>query len=105
MDNNKAIDEIKRMADILAKSRIERKAFILMPTFEGFSIHEVSEEIGQHCIYTEVLRKRTEEESQNVSENEKAKKICIHKLEPTDIKIQGFPVIQCKCGYHEILID
>ena len=46
MENTNAIDEIKRMAEILSASRTERKAFILMPTFKGFDVYEVSEPLA-----------------------------------------------------------
>lgn len=57
MENTNAIDEIKRMAEILSANRTERKAFILMPTFNGFNIYEVSEPLAKHCISAEALRK------------------------------------------------
>ena len=63
MENTNAIDEIKRMAEILSASRTERKAFILMPTFKGFDVYEVSEPLAQHCIFAEALRKSAEADS------------------------------------------
>ena len=63
MENTNAIDEIKRMAEILSASRTERKAFVLMPTFKGFDVFEVSESLAQHCISAEALRKSAEADS------------------------------------------
>lgn len=63
MENTNVIDGIKRMAEILSASRTERKAFILMPTFKGFDVYEVSEPLAKHCISAEALRKSAEDES------------------------------------------
>lgn len=60
MDENKILEQFKEMADNFSINRKERKAYMFMPTFEGFEVYELSEETGRQSICLEKLKRDAE---------------------------------------------
>jgi len=49
-------DDIKKLVDVLGGDKTEHKAFVLIPSLDGFDIHEVHIETAKHAIYAEGVR-------------------------------------------------
>jgi hypothetical protein len=86
MENDKITEELRKFAETFKNAQTERKAIILIPTHDGFMVHEVTKEIGLHAVAAQALKDKAEaecpnEESglglQHVSNNEVA--VCKHR--------------------------
>lgn len=56
MENDKITEELRKFADTFKNAQTERKAVILIPTYEGFMVHEVTKEIGLHAVAAQAER-------------------------------------------------
>ena len=43
-ENNITVESFQEIADMFNKNKIERKGYILLPSFEGFQLFEIDEE-------------------------------------------------------------
>ena len=53
---DKLIEELEKLTEMFSESKRERKAFVFMPSNDGFSVYEVDEETGQNAITIQLLR-------------------------------------------------
>jgi len=57
MENNKS-EFIQTILDVFNKSKLERKGYILLPSFEGFKLFEIDEDRLNLYLQAESLHKR-----------------------------------------------
>lgn len=73
MENDKTFEILEKLVETFKNAQIERRAVILIPTHEGFMIHNVSKEVGIHAVAAQALKDKEEAEHTNIENCNKNK--------------------------------